>query len=124
MPQSVLGLVEMQLGHVVQRLLTEARELDYQEQSERRSKVRYPFYRAVTLVPDGQGRSYSAFTRDLSRSGIGLLHSMPLDRGDATLTIPSERNAAVRTRISIVWCRPCGEGWYLSGGEFIGLAAE
>lgn len=114
----------MQLGHAVHRLLTEARELDYQEQLERRSKVRYPFFRAVTLAPDGEGRSYSAFTRDLTRSGVGLLHNMPLDHGEATLTIPSAQNDALRARITIVWCRPCGEGWYISGGEFIGLADE
>jgi len=114
----------MQLGHAVHRLLTEARELDYQEQAERRCKVRYPFFRAVTFVADADGRNYSAFTRDISRSGIGLLHNMRLHMGAATLTIPSEQSGPTRARIDIVWCRPCGEGWYVSGAEFIGLADE
>ena len=120
---STAGLVAMQLGHAVHRLLTEARELDYQEQAERRSKVRYPFFRAVTLVADADGRNYSAFTRDISRSGVGLLHSMRLQMGPATLAVPSEQTG-MRARIDIVWCRPCGEGWYISGAEFIGLADE
>jgi len=117
-------LAAMQLGHAVHRLLTEARELDYQEQAERRCKVRYPFFRAVTLIADADGHNLSAFTRDISRSGIGLLHNMRLPMGPATLAIPSEQCGLMRVRIDIVWCRPCGEGWYVSGAEFIGLADE
>jgi hypothetical protein len=107
----------------VRQLLDEAKQQVYRELIERRSKVRYPFFRPVTLsVDQNASRRLSVFTRDISRSGVGLLHNMPLEQVDATLTIPSDYGNESIMRIRIAWCRPCGEGWYVSGAEFLGLA--
>lgn len=87
---------------------------------ERRSSERYPFFRPVTIAPESEkGRTYSAFSRDLSTSGIGLLHNMPLDIDEATLTIGGGLSGPVKLRAKIQWCQPTGEGWYISGGEFL-----
>lgn len=105
----------------VRRLLDEAKEQVYRDLVERRSKVRYPFFRPVVLESDSPTkRSLSAFTRDISRNGVGLLHSMPLDLAEFRLRIPSEFGNQTTLRTRLVWCRPCGEGWYVSGGEFLG----
>jgi hypothetical protein len=47
---------------------------------------------------------------------------MPVIPGEFTLTISSPTGAAVNVRTEIIWCRPCGEGWYLSGGRFLEMA--
>jgi hypothetical protein len=27
----------------------------------------------------------------------------------------------VRVRTRLLWCRQCGDGWYISGGKFLGI---
>lgn len=99
------------------RLLTAARN---EEQLDRRGEPRNPFFRPVSILLDGpQRRMYSAFSREISRSGIGLLHNMPLEPGEMTLVVLGPVGEVCRFRTQLVWCRPCGEGWFLSGGRFI-----
>src|SRR4051812_18425205 len=45
-------------------------EADFKD--DRRSEKRYPFFRAASVQMDN--RSFSAFTREISASGLGLLH--------------------------------------------------
>ena len=52
-------------------------------------------------------------------TGIGLLHCIAVEPGEVVLKIPSKTCGDVRIRGEIVWCRPCGEGWYLSGARFV-----
>jgi hypothetical protein len=87
---------------------------------DRRSEPRYPFFRRIS-VRMNDGRRSSAFTREISASGIGLVHNFELLPGEVELSIPSERGCVVRVRTRIVWCQPCGDGWFLSGGQFIGV---
>lgn len=101
----------------VQQLIDEFRPQEY------RSSERQPFFRPVSISPDGEtGRTYSAFSRDISSSGIGLLHNMPLDTTEATLTIAGGESGPLTLRAKIQWCQPTGEGWYISGGEFLNEA--
>jgi hypothetical protein len=87
---------------------------------DRRSDVRFSFFRAVTIeLPDGQ--HLSAFSRDISSSAIGLLHDRELPRGEIVLSIPTQQGFAVRVRVRIARCESCGAGWYISGGEFVGV---
>jgi len=101
---------------IVRELLEEAKPL----QEERRAELRHPFFRPVqVIVEEGGGqRNYSCFSRDISFSGIGLLHNMPVRCGEAILTFPREAGGQFRVQATIRWCRPCGEGWYLSGAQF------
>jgi hypothetical protein len=104
------------LRKIVRLLLHEAREGAY----ERRAEKREPFFHPVTLVlgQDPQ-RKFTCFSRDIAASGIGLLHYMAVEPGEVVLTISSKSCGNVRIRSEIVWCRPCGEGWYLSGARFV-----
>lgn len=92
------------------------------EADDRRSVPREPFFRPVTvaLIAGGESQQFSCFSRDISPRGIGLLHDRPLQNGiEVVLTIQSENLGSIRVRSQIMWCAPCGEGWYLSGARFL-----
>ena len=73
-------------------------------ETERRSTDRQPLFRPVTVTTlAGAGKRYSAFSRDISESGIGLLHNMPMELEEVSLTIGSDSETAVRIRASIKW---------------------
>lgn len=104
-------------GDTIRRLLDEAKQ---EAVEERRAHARHPFFRLVSISPNGDpSQRFSAFTRELSFSGVGLLHCMPVESGEVLVTIPSKQGNSVQLRTRILWCRSCGEGWYLSGGQFI-----
>jgi hypothetical protein len=48
---------------------------------------------------------------------------MVLPVGDVEITIPTELGRTVKLQARIERCDSCGEGWYISGGEFIGIKA-
>jgi hypothetical protein len=104
-------------GNALHPLLVEARANDKRED---RWGIRYPFFRAVSIAMDC-GHQYSAFSRDISASGIGLLHNVDLPTGDVDIHITSGRGYAVRVRTRISWCQSCGEGWFISGGQFVAV---
>jgi hypothetical protein len=108
----------MQPGMAIHQLIVEAH---LENKRDRRSEPRFPFFRRVSISL-ADGHRFSAFTREISASGIGLIHVLEITPGDVELTIPSERGCSVRVRTRIIWCQSCGEGWYLSGGQFIGVA--
>jgi hypothetical protein len=104
-------------GKAIYELLAEARD---NEMHDRRAN-RFAFFRPVTIHTEGD-RRYSAFSRDISEWDIGLLHSFELPPGEVGIAISSHRGYSVPLRARIIWCRPCGEGWYISGGEFVGIS--
>ena len=110
---------QKQISHTVKRLLDEAKL----ERGEQRAHTRQPFFGPVTIVvqENGQQRNFSCFSRDISPSGMGLLHNMPLKLGRVTLVIPRE-SAGIHLQSEIMWCQPCGEGWYLSGASFLAVS--
>src|SRR5262245_54032471 len=105
------------LGMAIYDILREAQANDKREG---RCTVRYSFFRPVVIhIGD---RTFSGFSREVSELGIGLLHKIELPPGDIELRIASEQGYSVRIRTRILWCSPCGEAWYISGGEFVGIA--
>ena len=91
---------------------------------ERRTAVREPFFRGVTLelTVAGKLQERSCFSRDISPKGIGLLHNFALEQGEkVVLTIHSDCLGRIRVRSEIMWCTPAGEGWYVSGARFLEL---
>ncbi len=102
---------------VVTRVLAEARGEAYTEQ---RQSSRVPFFKHVEIRPkDSSSPRISAFSRDISGDGIGLLHIMPLECGEVVVRIPSRFRKAYELRVHIEWCQDCGEGWYMSGGRLL-----
>jgi hypothetical protein len=107
---------------IVHELLEETKPL----KQERRAELRHPFFRPVHVIVEEQGicRNYSCFSRDISPAGIGLLHNMPLQRGEVVLTFPRQSGGEFQLQAKVQWCQPCGEGWYLSGAQFLGTVAD
>lgn len=89
--------------------------------AERRAHKREPYMRPVSLGVE-TARSvqrFWCFSRDISASGIGLLHAMPIEPGEATVTVYSDTAGPVRLRAEIEWCEPCGDAWYISAARFL-----
>jgi hypothetical protein len=86
--------------------------------NDRRSEPRYPFFRSASIRIDGH--CFSAFTREISTSAIGLLHYMELPLQEVEIVIAGKPQT-LRARIER--CQACGDGWYISGGTFVGTDA-
>ena len=114
--QRTIGTNDDLLKKTVHHLLNEARE----GVNERRVQEREPFFAPVRVsLAQGTRREFTCFSRDISSAGVGLLHFMEVEPGEIVLTIPSESCGDIRIRCEIVWCRPCGDGWYTSGARFV-----
>jgi hypothetical protein len=92
--------------------------------SDRRQDDRQAFFAPFTIAPlaDPQLR-YSAFSRDVSATGIGLLHDMPLNVGALCVLRLHDCDTKFIRPAEVMWCRAAGEGWYLSGWRFLAPAA-
>jgi hypothetical protein len=106
-------------GKAIYQLIVEAKAA---LKTDRRGEVRYAFFRPVLIEMD-DGHKYSAFTREISETGIGLVHNMDLSEGEVEIGIRSDCGYSIRVRTEIVWCQSCGEGWFISGGRFAGIAS-
>lgn len=109
---------EKRVREAVNRVLAGSRPAD---EDERRGDPRWPFFGPVTITLDHDPfPQFSAFARDISHLGVGLLHIMPLERGEVIVTIRGEEGEdPVALRTQVMWCKDCGEGWYISGGRFL-----
>ena len=82
--------------------------------NDRRSEMRFPFFRPVSVQVDDH--SFSAFTREICNSGMGLLHSMELPLQEVVIKIADRPQ---QLRLQIEQCESIGEGWYISGGKLV-----
>jgi hypothetical protein len=98
---------------------------------ERRTDTRLPFQRPVHVTPlrddeqalDIDGSDIvTAYTRDITPTGIGLLHDQPLASGRVLLTFELLGGASLSLVAELTWCRYIGGFWYLSGGRLIEVA--
>jgi len=89
------------------------------EDLERRRLHRKPFLRRATITrQDRSNEELPAFCRDLSREGVGLLHSAPLPVGvPFTLSVPLlGQNLQLHCETS--WCEQVDEQSYFSGSAY------
>lgn len=99
------------------QIFLQARRDDYED---RRDDRRVPFFAPVSLRPAFTAdQRFSAFSREISSSGIGLLHSMPVEHGEVFEITLRQPGQDLQKFAEVVWCRAAGEGWYLSGCRFI-----
>ena len=104
---------ESKLQDSVRCLLQQIQKNDGEEH---RQNERYSFFRTVTVRSDNQLSDYSALTREISQTSIGLLHEHPIRAREVhRMTIHLGNGYAVTVPIASIWCRPCGRGWYISG---------
>ena len=65
-----------------------------------------------------RGNTIAAMTREISRSGIGLLHRGAISLNEVTVKMASETRQ-FEYRVLIEWCTPCDNGMFISGGRFL-----
>ncbi|MCP4173403.1 MAG: PilZ domain-containing protein [Fuerstiella sp.] len=70
-----------------------------------------------------RGNTISAMTREISRTGIGMLHRGSVSPGEATVRMASETRE-FEYRVLIEWCHPCENGMFMSGGRFLSGSDE
>jgi hypothetical protein len=91
-----------------------------QGNSDRRVDPRHALFTTVSLRPvSAPATVVSAFSREISVSGIGLLHASPLVAGETYEIDIRIEEVRVRKAARAVWCRPVGDGWFLSGCRFV-----
>ncbi len=66
-----------------------------------------------------RGNTVSAMTREISRTGIGLLHRGSVSPGLVTVRMASE-SRQFEYQVQLEWCTPCDNGMFMSGGKFVG----
>jgi hypothetical protein len=109
------------LSKTVQLLLQDA----LQANEERRENGRTPFFHPVIIeFGTGEPCRQSAFTRDISETGIGLLHWTPIEPQPIVITTRLRTDKIVGFNVDLSWCISCGEGWYISGGHFTGVVPK
>ena len=65
-----------------------------------------------------RGNTIAAMTREISRTGIGLVHKGTVSPGDVRVKLASD-SREFEYSVRIEWCYPCDEGMFLSGGRFL-----
>src|SRR5690349_569016 len=85
-----------------------------------RTEVRYPLFTTVTLRPTRTPATVvSAFSREISTGGIGLVHFARLVKGEIYEIEIRVKDVYLCKIACIEWCRSLGEGWHLSGCRFV-----
>lgn len=98
---------------------------------ERRTDSRLPFQRAVQVIPlsdDENGPQFelkiTAYTRDISRNGIGIIHDEPIPGSRVVLKFELLGGETVQLIVDFTWCRYLGDFWYSSGGRLTGVVSK
>jgi hypothetical protein len=96
-------------------LMRELLILAEEEFMNRRTERRFPFFRPISVEVDKHD-SYSAFTREVCASGMGLLHNVELPLKEVSITF---KGRPEKIRLLIERCESISKGWYISGGKFV-----
>ena len=90
--------------------------------SEKRRFTRLPVSGKVKLLHPATGQAYTALTRDLSPSGMGIIQARPAQRGDRYVaTLPRAGENLVEVACTVVGARPLAEGLYCVHMQFEGV---
>lgn len=107
----------------IQRAVTDVVKEDSNfDRVENRSAHRTSLVRPVTIDIRESDKLINAFSRNISDTGIGLVtNQLIIDGCSATLAIARLKGPDLRLLGDCRWCKPYGDGWFLSGWQFIAL---
>jgi len=74
-------------------------------------------------IVTARGNTIAAMTREISRSGIGILHRGSISPGEVTIKMAGD-SQTFEYRVVIEWCTPCDNGMFMSGGRFLPKSSE
>ena len=96
-----------------------------------RSRVEIPIhivpaaFDGASAASTGSGEQEMwAVTRDVSRKGIGFAHAPPLEGEYAVISVDLQDGHPLSLLVEIRWSNVPRQGRYMSGGRFVGIAAE
>ncbi|MFO0426767.1 MAG: PilZ domain-containing protein [Planctomyces sp.] len=69
-------------------------------------------------IRTSRGNTIAAMTREISRTGIGLLHRGAVTPGEVVVRMASDTRE-FQYNVRIEWCTPCDNGMFISGGCFL-----
>ena len=111
-------------SHAKLRVRMALRDLLIDKREQRRER-RSPYIAAVAVyLGNENGEKVSAFVRDLSPSGIGLVHLTPMPVGRVVLKLQLTRNRIVPMQTEIMWSQEFADGWFASGGQFVDVLGD
>ena len=85
----------------------------------RRECGREPYVHPVAALKlENDNNHHSAFIRDVSMNGVGLIHFVPIEPQRITILTRRYNDEVIDVLVDITWCLPSGEGCYMSGGTF------
>lgn len=105
------------MEEAIQSMIRDAVRTDHERRAEKRHAFVYP----VSIHRPNESPEFG-FSRDLSLTGLGLIHSRPWEArtiADLEIHAPSEKSVAFKSEVR--WSREYGDGWYLIGWRFISL---
>lgn len=90
---------------------------------ERRDASRQQISRPLVIEPrEEDSRSITAMSRDISGSGLGVISTDNFEMGTlARIEISRLKGAPSVVLAECRWCDPFGNGWYLSGWNFVAV---
>jgi hypothetical protein len=120
--RSVNGRSSVKEKHRLNQMIESLRKAEKDEAiRERRTAERLPFVRPV-LITIGRDRQtqIKATSKDLSQTGMGLIHDAALDVGRmGVLTIYRLHDEPLMIRAECRWCQPFCKSWFVSGWRFL-----
>lgn len=87
-------------------------------QTENRRNVERLELSVPAEIVTARGNTVAAMTREISRTGIGVLHRGALSLGEVTVKMAGDTRT-FEYRALIEWCTPCDNGMFMSGGRFL-----
>ncbi|MFK7767569.1 MAG: PilZ domain-containing protein [Mariniblastus sp.] len=92
------------------------------DRNENRSAHRENLVRPIQIEIRDPEKTVNGFSRNVSATGIGVITSHPIDNNSiGLLKIGGLSNNDTSILSECRWCKPYGEGWYISGWQFINL---
>lgn len=89
---------------------------------EKRSNIRVPFHDLITIIADDYSQALVAYPRNLSKSGISFLTSVPLS-GIVTIQFPSGGKVSpLEIQTEITRCSKIQAQFYDVAGRFLAIA--
>jgi hypothetical protein len=113
------------LGPDVERFFADFEENGTEHSDRRLGTAEHPPVRLFPLDPRSPESTQievggvSAQVRNISLTGLGLVHVEPLTVGPMLLVYETRAGDRLVLGLHVTWCRPAGDGEYVSGGHFV-----
>lgn len=98
---------------------------------ERRRDERFPFPYVMYLTPtsdqpptDLPRCSIVVVGKHISKHGLDFYHHDPLPYRHVIAAVEEANHHWIRLSMDITWCRFIRQGWYASGGKFLGVVKD